>query len=128
MRFPITDLRVLAVRVEELEASNRRWKLFSMGLLLSGISVLLIAAKTTDRVESSVIRVKTVEARDIILKDEHGNVCARLSVLPIIKRMSNGVPLIFQSDTTDRAVLVIYNDKGRPVWTAPPSPTLVPAR
>ena len=128
MRLPITDLGMLAVRVEELEASNRRWKLFSMGLLLSGISMLLIAAKVPDLAEPSVIRVNTVEARDIILKDGNGNICARLSVLPIIKRMSNGTSFVVQSDTTDRAVLEIYNDEGRPAWTAPPSPILVPAK
>jgi hypothetical protein len=128
MRFLMADLQELAGRVEKLEASNRRWKLVSMVLVLSGISMLLIAAKGPYRAEPSVIRVNTVEARDIILKDEKGNVCARLSVLPIIERMGNRVSVVIQSDTTDRAVLEIYNDKGLPAWTAPPSPILVPAR
>ena len=129
MRFPITGFQELASRIEMLEVSNRRWRLITIVLLVSSISMILIAAKAPDRVEPSVLRVTTVEARDIILKDEKGNVCARLSVLPLIERTGNGVPVVvIQSDTKDRAVLTIYDDRGRPAWTAPPSPILVPAR
>jgi hypothetical protein len=129
MKSPITEFQELAGRIEMLEASNRRWRLITIVLLVSSISMILIAAKAPDRVEPSVLRVTTVEARDIILKDEKGNVCARLSVLPIIERRGNGVPVVvIQSDTKDRAVLTIYDDQGRPTWTAPPSPILVQAR
>lgn len=90
--------------------------------------MLLVAAKPTDRTRPSVIRVTTVEARDIILKDEEGNVCARLSVTPIIERLNNRTSVVIHSDSTDRAVLEIYDKKGLRVWTAPPLPSLVPAK
>ena len=129
MRCSITEFQDLTSRIERLETVNRRWRLITIVLLVSVLSVILIAAKAADRVEPSVLRVTTVEARELILKDEKGNVCARLSVLPIIERAGNGVPVtIIQSDSTDRAVLTIYDDRGRPAWTAPPSPILVPAR
>ena len=121
-------LQDLARRVEKLEASNRLWKFASGLLLLSGISMFLIAAKPADWTGPSIIRVTTVEARDIILKDEEGNVCARLSVTPIIERRSNRASVVIRSDSTDRAVLEIYDKKGHRVWTAPPLPSLVPAK
>ncbi len=121
-------LQDLAGRVEKLEASNRRCKFASGLFLLSGISMLLIAAKPADWTGPSVIRVTTVEARDIILKDEEGNVCARLSVVPIIERLNNRTSVVIRSDSTDRAVLEIYDKKGLRVWTAPPLPRLVPAK
>jgi len=102
----------LAKRVEKPEASNRRWKLASVVLLRSGISILLAGAKAADHVQPSVIRVNTVEATDILLKDEKGNVCARLSVLPIIDWIGGHISVVVQSNTADRAVLTIYNAKG----------------
>src|SRR5262249_52754731 len=122
-----TDLQSLAARVKRLEPSNHRWRFASALLFLSGISMLLIAAKPADRIKP-VFRVTTLEAREIVLKDEKRNICARLSVTPVIQRMNGHTSVITHQDSADRAILEIYDEKGFRAWTAPPTPTLVPAR
>ena len=77
-----TSLDLLASRVQELEASNRRWKLVNALLALSAVSVALMGAKSADRIEPPMVRAGTVEAQEFILKDEAGHIYARLSLNP----------------------------------------------
>src|SRR6266568_3409122 len=79
------DVQALAVRIEKLEAANRRWKSASVIALLFIISLLLLstrhaervaAAAKADRLDQDVLRVRTVEAQDFILKDVDGHVLA----------------------------------------------------
>src|SRR6266849_396822 len=79
-----SEIQILAVRVERLEAQNRRWKLISALFALSGVSLVLMGAKPADRIDPPMVRAGTVEAQEFILKDETGHICARLSLnLPI---------------------------------------------
>jgi hypothetical protein len=123
-----TELQTLTRRVGKLEAQNHQWRLVGCVLALFGSSFLVMGAKPIDRIEQSILRATTVETSDIILKDKEGHVCARLSVTPIVDRVNDHTSIVTHSNSPDLAVLEIYDDKGHPVWTAPPSPTLLPAK
>jgi hypothetical protein len=125
MNYTETELYVLTARVEKLEAQNRHWRLAGSLIALFGISFVLMGAKSADHIDPRVVRATTIETRDLILKDQEGKVCARLSVTPIIDRVNDHMAIMSGPDGPDRAVLEIYNEKGRVVWTAPPSPSLV---
>src|ERR1700739_373061 len=117
MKFTETDFEVLAARVEKLESRHRRWKAVSIVIGLFAASLIAMGARLADRIDPSVIRTTTIEAREVVLKDRDGHVCARLSVTPIMERSSNHGTNA--SERTDLAVLEIYDENGRAVWTAP---------
>ena len=119
--------------MQKLEASNRRWRLLNALLLLSGVSVVLMGAKSADRLEPNVIRAGSVEAQDFVLKDEAGHVYARLSLNPSIARLkqSNGRTYFVPSDSLaipDQPALQFFDDKGDVIWTVPQGPMLRPAK
>ena len=131
MNSPQTNLDLLIARVQKLEASNRRWRLLNALLLLSGASVVLMAAKPADRLEPNVIRAGSVEAQDFVLKDEAGHVYARLSLNPSMARLkqSNGGTYFVPSEALavpGQPALQFFDDKGEVVWTVPQAPTLRP--
>jgi hypothetical protein len=139
MNSSLVDVQTLASRVEKLEAANRRWKSVSAIALLFVLSLLLlstrhaerVAAATArpDRVERGVLRVRTVEAQDFVLKDDDGHVYARLSLSPQARVKKNGGSYLLQDDTLPgQPSLQFYNDKGDVVWTAPSAAQLLPAR
>jgi hypothetical protein len=131
MNFSQTDLGLLAARVQRLEASNRRWKLASGVLLLCGSSLALMGAKPADRIEPPAVRASTVEAREFILKDESGQVHARLTLSPSVsgkKQPNDRVYLLPGQGSAGQATLEFYDDKGDVLWTAPTTPTMVPAK
>ena len=131
MNSPQSDFNSLSVRIEKLETRNRRWKLANALLLLLGVSVVLMGAKSADRIEPPAVRASTVEAQEFILKDETGRVYARLSLNPSISAMKqqNGrVYLIPNQGVPGQAALQFYGDKGEVVWTAPTSPIYVPVK
>ncbi len=74
------DFQALAVRVENLEAQNRRLKLTSVLIALTGASLVVMGARPSDSVETPVMRARTVEAQEFLLKDADGRVHARLSL------------------------------------------------
>jgi hypothetical protein len=126
-----SDFHSLTARIEKLETQNRRWKLMNALLLLSGVSVVLMGAKTADRIEPPAIRASTVEAHEFILKDETGRVYARLTLNPPIfamKQQKGRNYLIPSQVIPGQAALQFYNDKGEVLWTAPTSPILVPVK
>jgi len=74
------NLQLLAARVANLEASNRRWKAATIVVALFASSLFMMAAKPADRIEPPVLRAATVEAQEFILKGEDGHVYARLTL------------------------------------------------
>ena len=128
-----TNLDLLALRVQELEASNRRWKWVNALIVLSAVSVALMGAKPADRIEPPMVRASTVEAQEFILKDEAGHVYARLSLNPSAPAMKtrNG-RMYFMSNQgipiPGQAALQFYDDKGEVLWTAPSKDHFVPVK
>jgi hypothetical protein len=119
------DVQTLAARVEKLEATNRRWKLASTLLLVSGVSLFLLGAKYADRIEPDVIHARSVEAQDFVLKDEHGRVFARLTLTPVPGSKLNDQHLYPYKAT---AALEFYDENGQVVSTTPAKPQFMTVR
>src|SRR5258708_32504187 len=79
----------LAARVLRLEAQSRRWKLATGLFAVLAAAVVLMGAKPADRIEPPLIRARSVEAREFLLKDETGPVDARLRLNDAKKRSSS---------------------------------------
>ena len=138
MNSPQANLDLLAARVQNLEASNRRWRLLNAVLLLSGASVALMGAKPADRLEPPVIRAGSLEAQEFILKDTDGHIYARLSLgrtsANILANGLNSLPnqsgLQFMPNRANpgQPALQFFDDRGNVLGTVPQEPTLIPAR
>jgi len=139
MEFSQVDVQNLAARIGKLESANRRWKSASAIALLFVLSLLLLstrhaervaAAARPDRVERDVLRVRTVEAQDFVLKDDEGHVLARLSLSPQADVKKRGGAYLLPKDGAlpGQAALQFYNNKGEVLWTAPSAAELLPAR
>jgi hypothetical protein len=126
------ELQILAARVERLEARNRRWKLISALIALSGVSLVLMGAKPADRIDPPMVRASTVEAQEFILKDEIGHVYARLSLNPSLPKVTQkGRTYFIPSDSlaiAGQPALQFFDDKGDVVWTVPQQPLLRPVK
>jgi hypothetical protein len=120
-----SDLQSLSVRLDKLETQARRWKLTAMVLAVSSASLVLIAAKSADHIDSSVIRARSVEAEDFILKDQDGQVYARLSLRPHPRKFGQSFSY---SPAGPASSLEFYDQNGEAIWTAPQSPTMMPAK
>ena len=120
-----SDLQSLSARLDKLETQARRWKLTALVLAVSSASLVLIAAKSADRLDSSVIRARSVEAEDFILKDQDGQVYARLSLRPHPKKFGQS---FLYSPAVPASSLEFYDQNGEAIWTAPQSPTMMPAK
>jgi hypothetical protein len=122
------NLNLLAARVQELEASNHRWKLLNALLVLSIVSVVVMGAKPADRLQPNVVRAGSVEAQEFILKDEAGHVYARLSLNPSLPKVTQkGRTYLVPNDSLaipGQPALQFFDDKGDVVWTVPQEPTL----
>ncbi|PYT53260.1 MAG: hypothetical protein DMG43_09455 [Acidobacteria bacterium] len=129
MDFTQSELHLLAARVEKLEAQNRRWKLAGVFFALSGVSLVLMAAKPADRIEPPVVRAGTVEAQEFILKDTDGHVYARLSLgRALAVKQPNGTYFIPYKPVAGQAALQFFDDKGDVLWTAPTKAEFMPAK
>ena len=121
MKFTETDFQALAARLDKIESQNRRWKLAAILLAMSTSSLVLMAAKRADQIDPSTIRAHFVEAQEFILKDPGGQVFARLTLTPSKRvdgrMLGNSGP-----------ALQFYNENGKPVWTAPQEPLMMPTR
>jgi len=123
------DVCALATRVAKRESANRRWKSANAIVLFFVASLLLIgtrdaervaAAAKADRIEPDVLRARSVEAREFLLKDENGHVYARFSFSPSLPLMDqNGRLLPPESPRLDnapvkpgQASLQFYDEKG----------------
>jgi len=123
-----SDLQALSVRIDKLETQNRRWKLASIVLALTSASLILIAAKPADRVDSAVIHARTVEAQDFVVKDEDGQIRARLTLNPRIRMKKDMNSPAVNLNVPMGPALQFYNGDGDAIWTAPQEPTMIPAR
>jgi hypothetical protein len=123
-----SELRALSARLDKLEAQARRWKLASAILALSSTSLILIAAKPADRIDSAVIHARTVEAQDFVVKDEDGQIRARLTLNPQMKMNKDLNGPATNMNAPLGPVLQFYNGNGDTIWTAPQTPTMIPAR
>jgi len=143
MEFSQVDVQSLAARIEKLESANRRWKSASAIALLFVLSLLLLstrhaervaAAARPDRVERDVLRVRTVEAQDFVLKDADGHVRARFGPTPRIDEQllngPNGPLYLVPKDGVlpGQAALQFYDDTGHAVWSAPTKPQFMTVR
>ena len=133
MSYKNDCLEVLVARVERLEAQNRWLRLAAALLLLFGVSLGLMGAKSADRVEPQVVRASSVEAQEFILKSEEGYIYARLSLHPSNLTLREKEPKdrmypIPRPEMRGQATLQFYNEKGELVWTAPPTPTVIPVK
>jgi hypothetical protein len=122
------DLQALSARLDTLETQNRRWKLASIILALSSASLILIAARPADHIDSGVIHARTVEARDFVVKDEDGQIRARLTLNPQAKMRKDMNGPMSNTNAPIGPALEFYDSNGDAIWTAPQSPTVIPAR
>ena len=127
MQHTEPDFQALAARMDKLESQNRRWKLASVAFALSSGSLLLMAAKPADRIDPTVIHARTVEAQDFVVKDEDGQIRARLTLNPQMKIKEANGPFVNMNVPLGPA-LQFYDGKGDAIWTEPRVPTMIPAR
>lgn len=125
MNVPERNLESLVARVEKLESQNRRWKLTAAVLTLSGSLLVLAGAKLADGIDPQVVRAHTVEAQDFVLKDADGRVYARLSMNPSKVETNTGVTVVVPGPSGP--ALQFYGENGKPIWTAPQEPRIIPA-
>ena len=108
-------LEALTARVAKLEAQSRRWKLATGLFGLLSATVVLMGARPADRIDPGLVRARSVEAREFLLKDETGQVYARLRLNQDRKRLR-------------QAVLEFYDEQGDVTLTIPAAPGMVPAK
>jgi hypothetical protein len=109
-----SDLQSIAARLDRLESQNRKWKLAAVAFGLSTLSLVFVAAKPADQIDPQVIHARTVEARDFVLKDEDGQIRARLTMNP--KKEPQGLRAL---PAGPPPALQFYDDDGNPYWTVP---------
>ena len=144
MNSPEVDVQTLAARIEKLEAANSRWKSASAIALLFILSMLLLSTRHAERVAAAarpdriepqgVVRAHTVEAQDLLLKDEDGHVYARFGITPGLTPMDQNGRLLppgrlnTASVIPGQATLQFFDEKGKLVWSAPTKPEFVTVR
>jgi hypothetical protein len=126
MLFNANEWQSLAARMDKLESQNRKWKLASILLGVATASLLAMAAKPADHFDPNVLHVRSVEAQDFVLKDEDGQVYARLTLNPTNKIEKKGRQMFMEG--TAGPALQFYDEKGNPVWTEPRPAGIIPAR
>jgi hypothetical protein len=97
----------LIQRMERLERGNRRWKLAALVLFLSCL-VLLLAG--FDYPQPNLVKARSVEARNFVLRDADGQVRARMAI------------------SEDGPRLTFFDEQGNVVSSLPLKPEIRPAR
>jgi hypothetical protein len=127
MRETNRDFQALAVRREKLEEQNRRLKLTSVIIALTGASLVVMGARPSDYVETPVMRERAVEAQEFLLKDADGRVHARLSLYSSGKEMKVGRKVYHmrpEKVMPGQASLQFFDENGEEVWVAPKMATV----
>jgi hypothetical protein len=125
------DLTMLSARVERLEAQSRRWKATSVITVLVLGSLLAMGSGRSDRVDSSTIKARAVEAQEFVLKDADGRVRARLNLpTPKLTPLPGPPPgMVYRENPAhvlpNQAALQFYDEDGDVVWVAPSTPSMV---
>ena len=128
MKSTVSDFQALSDRLDKLETQNQRWKMAAIVLALSSASLVLIAARPADHIDSAVIHARTVEAQDFVVKDEDGQIRARLTLNPRVKMRKDMSSPPANMNAPMGPALQFYNGEGDAIWTAPQEPTMIPAR
>ena len=123
-----SDLQALSARLDKLEIQARRWKLAGVVLALSSTSLILIAAKPADHVDSPVIHARTVEAQDFVVKDEDGQIRARLALNFQVKIRRDMSGREVDMNVPMGPALQFYDSNGEAIWTEPGVAKMIPAR
>jgi hypothetical protein len=97
----------LIQRMERLERGNRRWKLAALVLLLSCL-VLLLAA--FDYPQPNLVKARSVEAQNFVLRDADRQVRARMAI------------------SEDGPRLSFFDEQGNTILALPLKPEMRPAR
>jgi hypothetical protein len=108
-------IQALQMRMSKLEVQTRRWRAVSVLMVLAGVLLVLVEASRSEPVDPIVIRARTVEARDFVLKDEHDRVRARLTTFPTDKQ---------RYSASGQTVLQFFDENGEEVWVEPKQPTV----
>lgn len=116
-------LQDLQMRVSKLETQTRRWRALSASVVLAGILLVLVGASRSETTAPTVIRAKTVDARDFLLRDEHGRVCARLSIHPTVERKASVEDEVYRYEVRENPALQFFDENGEEVWVEPKRPT-----
>ncbi len=113
-------IRALQIRVSKLEAQARRWRALSVLVLLAGVLLVLIGASRSETTDPTVIRAKTVEARDFVLKDEHGRVRGRWSSHTTEKvTTTTREGKAYDFELPRDPALQFFDENGDEVWVEP---------
>ncbi len=96
----------LIQRMERLERGNRRWKLAALVLLLSCL-VLLLAG--FDYPQPFLVKARSVEAQNFVLRDSDGQIRARMAI------------------SEDGPRLSFFDEQGNVVSSLPLKPEIRPA-
>ena len=123
MQLTGAEAQYLAARMDKLESQNRKWKLATIAFGLTSASLIAMAAKPADHYDPNVVRVRSVEAQEFILKDDDGQVYARLTLNPKPNVSRSGITL-----NAEGAALQFYDNNGKPTWTEPGMPSMLPAK
>ena len=100
MTSPTPDLAAVVARLEKVERQNRRLK-------TAGIAVLVLAAAGL-LMGQAMPKARTVEAEGFVLKDERGEVRAKLA-------MDKGRPMLALSDEHGMPRVGLLVDKDGPM-------------
>jgi hypothetical protein len=123
-----SDVQALSARLDRLEIQARRWKLAGVVLALLSTSLILIAAKPADHVDSPVIHAHTVEAQDFVVKDEDGQIRARLALNFQVKIRRDMSGREVDMNVPMGPALQFYDSNGEAIWTEPGVAKMIPAR
>jgi hypothetical protein len=121
-------LQALQMRVSKLEAQARRWRALSVLVVLAGVLLMLVGAGRSETAAPTVIRARTVEARDFVLKDEHGRVRARLSSHPTEEMEATVEGTVHHYDVAVEPALQFFDANGEQVWVEPRQTLLQPIK
>ncbi len=95
MRSHFDGLEVIQNRLLELERQNRRLKRFGLAVLTASVSLIVMGQAPSKKI---------IEANEFILRDDGGNVRARLS-MTVPAGTAPGFPAV--------AELIIFDEKGK---------------
>jgi hypothetical protein len=117
-------LQALQMRVSKLEAQTRRWTVFSVLMVLAGVFLViaLVRASRLGTATPTVIRAKTVEAQDFVLKDEDGRVRARLGSFSITREDTAETTIqgkVYHFQVPREPALKLFSGNGGVVWDEP---------
>ncbi len=123
MQFTSNEVQSLAARMDKLESQNRKWKLATIAFGFTSASLIAMAAKPADHYDPNVLRIRSVEAQEFVLKDDDGQVYARLTLNPKPNTSASSITV-----NSEGAALQFYDSKGKPTWTEPGVPSMRPAK